>query len=116
MGFTDDSERIFTVASKFGDFRNFFVVYMETSARLTICWPPQSIRRDAVRKHPIHYAAYDGKHRKWLSDNFKKAFGIPHTQFGAAVPFCIGEQVDFGCREFENEQARQEEYANFRYL
>ena len=114
IGFTSTSEQEYANESTFGRFRNFFVAYLDTSARLTICWPPQSIRRNAVRKHPIHYAAYDGKYRKWLSDNFKKAFGIdvmPHTQFGAAVPLCIGEPVDFRGREFENEQARQEEYA-----
>ena len=36
---------------------------------------------------------------------------IPHTQFGAEVPLCIGEPVSLEDREFEDEQARQEEYA-----
>lgn len=114
IGFTNVSEQEFAHEPAFGSFRNFFVAYLDTSARLTICWPPQSIKRDDVRKHPIHCAAYDSQYRKWLSDNFKKAFNIeitPNTQFGAAVPLCIGEPVNFGDRKFEDEQARQEAYA-----
>lgn len=114
MSFPGDIERFFADVPALGNFRDIFVAYLDTSARLTICWPPQSIRRDAVRTHPIHYAAYDPQYRKWLSDNFKKAFNsevIPHTQFGAAVPLCIGEPVNFEDKGFEDEQARQEAYA-----
>ena len=114
VSFPGNIESYFADMPAFGNFRDIFVAYLNTSARLTICWPPQNIRRDAVRTHPIHYAAYDPQYRKWLSDNFKKAFNsevIPHTQFGAAVPLCIGEPVSLEDNGFEDEQARQEAYA-----
>lgn len=107
-------EKDFSGDSRYGSFRNFLVANLDTSTRLNICQPPQSINRNAAKQHPIHFAAYDGQYRKWLSDNFKKAFNIevtPNTQFGAMVPLCIGEPVDFGTRKFADEQTRQEEYA-----
>ena len=97
----------------YGSFRDLFVANLDTSARLTICNPPSSIRRDGAKGHPIHYAAFDSKYRKWLSDSFKKAFGIeitPNTQFGAQIPLCIGSPVRLD-GEYEDEQSRQEEYA-----
>ena len=97
----------------YGSFRDLFVANLDTSARLTICNPPSSIRRDEAKGHPIHYAAFDSKYRKWLSDSFKKAFGIeitPNTQFGAQIPLCIGSPVRLD-GEYEDEQSRQEEYA-----
>lgn len=95
------------------NFRNLFVANLDTSARLNICNPPTNIRRDQAKQHPIHYAAFDGKYRKWLSDNFKKAFGIevtPNTQYGSAIPLCIGEPIKLADK-FEDEQQRLEAYA-----
>lgn len=97
----------------YGEYRSLFVVNLDTSARLTICNPPNSITRDGRKLHPIHYAAFDSKYRKWLSDSFKKAFGIeiiPHTQYGSQIPLCIGKPVQL-TGEYEDEQSRQEEYA-----
>lgn len=107
------TDRDFPKDQYFGDFRDLFVVNLDTSARLTICNPPQNIRRDAPKTHPIHYAAFDSKYRKWLSDNFKMAFQIeltPNTQYGSIIPLCIGQPVHLG-DEFEDEQARLEKYA-----
>ena len=95
------------------NFRNLFVANLDTSARLNICNPPTNIRRDQAKQHPIHYAAFDGKYRKWLSDNFKKAFGIevtPNTQYGATIPLCIGKPIKLD-DQFEDEQQRLEAYA-----
>jgi len=97
----------------YGDFRDLFVVNLHTEARLSICKAASSIARNADRQHPIHYAAFEPRYRKWLASNFKKAFGaevIPNTQFGSQIPLCIGEPVKLE-GEFEDEQARQEAYA-----
>lgn len=107
------TDQNFPTSPLFEDFRELFVANLDTSARLTICNPPNNIRADEVKKHPIHYAAFMPDCRKWLSDNFKKAFGIeitPNKQNGATIPLCIGEPVRFD-EEFEDEQARQEAYA-----
>lgn len=109
----NNSDRSFTDDQFLGEYRDLFVANLDTSARLTICNPPQAIRRNENKSHPIHYAAFDSKYRKWLSENFKKAFGIeitPNTQFGSAIPLCIGAPVQLN-GEYEDEQARQEEYA-----
>ena len=71
--YTDNN---FLQNTHYGSFRELFVANLDTSARLTICNPPSSIRRDGAKEHPIHYAAFDSKYRKWISDSFKKAFGI----------------------------------------
>ena len=97
----------------FGDFRNLFVAKLDTSARLGICHPQKNIKRTAPRSHPIHYAAFDHHFRKWLSENFKKAFGVeitPNTQFGENIPLCIGDAVHLE-GDFEDEQTRMEAYA-----
>lgn len=97
----------------FGEFRDMFIANLDTSARLTICQPPQNIQRNQNKEHPIQCAAFDGKYRKWLSDCFKKAFNVeltPNIQFGSQIPLCIGESVILN-GEYEDEQSRQEEYA-----
>ena len=108
---TDDD---FLRKQKFDEFRDLFIANLDTAARLTICKPPQNIQRAASKTHPIHYAAFDSKYRKWLSDNFKKAFHIeltPNTQYGATIPLCIGHPVRLR-DEFEDEQSRLERYAD----
>ena len=108
--YTDNN---FLQNTHYGSFRELFVANLDTSARLTICNPPSSIRRDGAKEHPIHYAAFDSKYRKWISDSFKKAFGIeitPNTQFGSQIPLCIGSPVHLA-GEYEDEQSRLEEYA-----
>lgn len=113
MGIWSHSDDSFAKGKNYGDYRDLFVANLDTSARLTICNPPQSIRRDDPKNHPIHYAAFDSGYRKWLSESFKKAFGIeitPNTQYGAQIPLCIGAPVKLS-GEYEDEQTRQEEYA-----
>lgn len=98
----------------YGAFREVFMANMNTSARLSICFPPQSITRNAPKKHPIHYAAFDSTFRKWLSDNYKKAFGVeitPNLLNGANIPLCIGKSISLDSAEYEDEQSRQEAYA-----
>lgn len=109
----DHSDQDFQATPFFGDYRDLFVANLDTSARLTICNAPSNIARNAAKKHPIHYAAFDSKYRKWLSDSFKKAFGveiIPNTQYGASIPLCIGPLVKLN-DDYEDEQMRQEAYA-----
>ena len=109
----DYTDQNFATSKYFDDFRDLFVVNLDTSARLTICYPPQNIRRDENKNHPIHYAAFDSEYRKWLSSNFKKAFDVdltPNTQYGAEIPLCMGEPVKL-TNEYEDEQSRLEAYA-----
>lgn len=93
--------------------RDLFITELNTAARLSICNPPNSITRDAPKTHPIHYAAFEPGHRKWLSDNFKKAFNVevtPNILNGATIPLCIGEPVLLG-DAYASEQERLEDYA-----
>lgn len=109
----ESSDSSFLNDSYYGEFRDLFVANLDTAARLKICTPPKSINRNAPKQHPIHYAAFDRKYRKWLSDNFKKAFGIevtPNTQYGATIPLCIGEPVKLN-QQYDDEQQRLEAYA-----
>ena len=97
----------------YGVYREAFISHLTTEARLSICKPAQSINRNAPKTHPIHYAAFDYKYAKWLSDNFYKAFGqnlTPDNLFGATIPLCIGPTplVNNSC---ENEIERQAELA-----
>lgn len=110
----EHSETSFSHNQYYGDYRNWFVSKLDTEARLSICFPPQSIRRDETKTNPIHYAAFDKQYRKWLSDSFKKAFGIdiiPNTQFGSSIPLCLGEPVKLEGL-YVDEQERQEAYAD----
>ena len=104
----------FSTSPYFDDFRDLFVANLDTTARLTICDAPNSIARNSPKQHPIHYAAFDSKYRKWLSDNFKKAFGIevtPNILNGSTIPLCVGDPVRLD-KEYEDEQTRQEAYAD----
>ena len=97
----------------FAEYRDLFVANLDTSARLTICDPPSSISRNSPEYHPIHYAAFNSNHRKWLSNNFKKAFGIniaPNILYGEKIPLILGEPVKLN-KDFQDEQERQETYA-----
>ena len=107
------SDQLFLQDSYYGEFRDLFVANLDTAARLKICTPPNNINRNASKQHPIHYAAFDGKYRKWLSDSFKKAFRVevtPNTQYGATIPLCIGKPVKLD-EQYEDEQQRLEAYA-----
>lgn len=107
------SEDIFLKNSYYGDFRDLFIINLDTAARLGICIPPNNINRNSTKHHPIHYAAFDKRYRKWLSANFKKAFGVevtPNTQYGATIPLCIGEPVKLNS-QYDDEQQRLEAFA-----
>ena len=113
IAYSKDIDKYFQTTPYYGNFRDLFVANLDTAARLTICNAPINIARNSPKEHPIHYAAFDSKYRKWLSDNFKKAFGIdvtPNILNGATIPLCMGEPVKlFG--EYDDEQMRQEAYA-----
>lgn len=114
FNYFESTNEQFLTTPYFNDFRNLFVANLDTTARLTICNPPSSITRSSPKQHLIHYAAFDSKYRKWISDNFKKAFGIevtPNILNGSTIPLCVGEPVRFD-KEYEDEQARQEAYAD----
>jgi len=90
-----------------------FVAYLDTMSRLSICSPAKNIIRNKSKEHPIHYAAFDSKYRKWLSESFKKAFGkelTPNTQYGSDIPLCIGDSVVLK-GDYPDEQTRLEAYA-----
>ena len=99
----------------YNQYRDLFCVWLGTSARLSICEPANSIRRDEPKTHPIHFAAFDNEKRQWLSDIFKRAFGqpiTPNTQFGSVIPLCIGPNVWLGDEyRDKDEQTRMEAYA-----
>ncbi len=112
--YAEQTNEQFLTTPYFGDFRDLFVANLDTTARLTICNAPSSITRNSPKQHPIHYAAFDRTYRKWISDNFKKAFGIevtPNILNGSTIPLCVGEPVKFD-KEYEDEQARLEAYAD----
>ncbi len=112
--YVEQTNKQFLTTPYFDDFRDLFVANLDTTARLTICNAPSSITRNSPKQHPIHYAAFDRTYRKWISDNFKKAFGIevtPNILNGSTIPLCMGEPVKFD-NEYEDEQARQEAYAD----
>lgn len=88
-------EKFFTDET-YKDLRDIFVVNLDTAARLSICEPAENIARNAPKNHPIHYAAHVEKYGKWLSDNYKKAFGehiIVNNLFGGLIPLCIGNPI-----------------------
>lgn len=94
------------------NFRNLFVANLDTSTRLKICDPPNNITRNDPKFHPIHYSEFDSSYRKWLSENFKKAFGIeliPNSLYGSKVPLCIGSPVQLN-DTYKDEQERLEAY------
>ncbi len=98
----------------YGSLQPLFVTYLDTLTRLTISNPADAITRNSSRKHPIHFAAIDPRFRKWLSDNFRKAFGedlIPNVLFGAQIPLCIGKPIKFDS-DFIDEHERLEAYAS----
>ena len=84
----NNTEINFVKQEAYGDYRAWFVSKIDTAARLKICDPAQSIRRNEARNNPIHYAAFDGRYRRLLSDSFKKAFGEdlnPNIQYGSVI-------------------------------
>lgn len=109
------TERDYYKQQYFSFFRDWFVLKLDTQARLSICYPAQSIRRSDMKSNPIHYAAFDSDYRKWLAKSFKQAFGIeiiPNTLYGSAIPLCLGNPVKFD-DVYKDEQERQEAYAEY---
>lgn len=100
--------------SNYGDYRDLFISHLTTETRLNTCVPVKIINRSATWTDPIHYAAFDYKYGKWLSENFHKAFANDLTanpMHGATIPLCIGPMVKLP-NNFENETERQAEYAH----
>lgn len=109
----DANIRQYSRGEKLGALAPVFVCHMKTQQRLNIVNPPESIMRTQSNSHPIHSAVSNSKYRKWLSDNFERAFGeklIPNSLFGSIVPLCIGESVNLG-DEYVDDQERLEAYA-----
>lgn len=112
--YNDYVDESFAENKFYGDYRNWFVTKLDTQARLSLCFPAEYTRRDNPKTNPIHFAAFDGKYRKWLSDRFKQAFGtniIPNTQYGSVIPLCLGDPVKLE-DTFSDEQERLEAYAD----
>lgn len=94
------------------DFRDLFMVFLDTSSRLHICNAPPLINRGQPQNHPIQYAAFNREKRKWLTKNFYKAFGqkiIPNTNYGGSIPLSIGEPVNIE-GGYEDDQEKFEIY------
>lgn len=103
----------FLKAKYYGNYRGCFVSRLTTESRLSACNPVQIINRNDIKTSPIHYAAFDYKYSKWLSDNFRKAFGsdlTPNTHYGATIPLCMGPTVKLS-GSYQNEQEREDAYA-----
>ena len=116
LGFHVNTYSIPNLSSEkyFGPVRNLFVTYLDTLQRLSISSPAPLINRRGTKTSPIHYAAFNPKYRRWLSDNFKQAFDrelIPYTLNGNDIPLCIGDAVNLS-QDFADEQERQEAYAD----
>lgn len=95
--------------------RDVFVMNLKTDDRLSISNPVSTVDRSEVYSHPIHYVAYDSNISKWLSENFKKAFGselIPNYLHGKNIPLCIGKSMEL--REMSSSKTLEaiNEYAN----
>lgn len=106
-------EQIFRNDYNYNQYRNLFVARLTTEARLSICNPAENINRRLAWTNPIHYAAFDYKYEKWLSENFHKAFGddlIPNSLNGATIPLCIGKAIQLN-GSYDNETQRQDDYA-----
>lgn len=111
--FTRFTDEQFKSHPNYMEMRDLFVVYLDTSARLKICEPPENITAESSKSHPIHFARFEPNCREWLSSNFKKAFGndlTPDSQFGATIPLRIGPRVKLS-ESFEDEQLRQDTYS-----
>ncbi len=108
------NERDFFQSETLGSFRDFFVTKLNTEARLGICQPAESIVRSENKKNPIHYAAFDSKYSKWLSDNYRKAFNTALTANilnGSSIPLCIGDTIKLE-NDYDDERERQFAYAD----
>lgn len=70
INYWDTTAQNFPKEPCFGDFRDLFVANLHTEARLSICNAASSIARNADKQHPIHYAAFEPRYRKWLASNF----------------------------------------------
>ena len=110
----NSGDTFFLQQPHYGVYREAFVAHLNTEARLGICNPAKTINRNAIKTNPIHYAAFDYKYARWLSESFHKAFGnniTPNIQHGLSIPLCIGQTIKLS-KEYENEVERQAEYAN----
>lgn len=106
-------DRDFRDLDCYGQYKDLFISHLTTEARLLVCRPASNINRNAPKTHPIHYAAFDYKYLKWLSDSFRKAFEQdlnPNNLYGASIPLCIGHTPNLS-RNYANEIERQAELA-----
>ena len=97
----------------YGQYKDLFVSHLTTEARLSTCRPASNINRNEPKTHPIHYAAFDYKYLKWLSESFHKAFEQdlnPNITYGASIPLCIGPTPILE-KNYTNEIERQADLA-----
>ena len=110
----DQTNNIFSNNYGYGDFRNLIIANLNTTNRLSICYPAHNIIRSESKVNPIHYAAFNKKYRDWISINFKKAFGegiIPDINFGNQIPLRIGSPINLGDNQkFRDELERQDKF------
>lgn len=79
--------------SSLSSMREVFVCKLNTSDRLSISLPKESISRDETPRYPIHVLVRDDKLRKKLSKAFYDAFGMslfPFVGNGASLSLCVG--------------------------
>lgn len=110
VGYSKNDDVFFMNRANYGTYREWFVARLDTSSRLNICYPAESINRNAIKRNPIHYAAFETKHREWLSKSYYRAFGqhlTPNTLLGQSIPLCIGEEIKLS-GEYRNEMERQD--------
>ena len=79
--------------SSLSSMREVFVCKLNTSDRLSISLPKETISRNAIPKYPIHILIRDGKLRKKISNAFFDAFGkslFPFVGNGTSLSLCVG--------------------------
>lgn len=84
----------FLSKKNYGDLRDLFVKNLSTEHRLSITNPVDNKRDEKGLNNPVLYAGYDSKCRKWINNNFNKAFGEDlnaNIYDGQTVSLCIGE-------------------------
>lgn len=99
----------------YGTYRDLFIANLSTLNRLDIVNPPENINEEQFLSHPILHVGYNIDCQKWISSNFKKAFGkelIANTQIGNKVPLVIGNMPSFVDKQFKNEIERLAELRN----
>lgn len=114
MMLAPNGDEVFLKDKKLKTYVGLFLANINTGNRLGICKTTENIPPDAPRSHPIHYSVFDSECRIWLSENFKKAFGVgvvPDENYGPSVTLRMTEPIKLDDGKFSDEQGRHEAYA-----